>query len=619
MNADIIKENNNGKNYYYIILIFICLAAFLVRIEVMRAMLLINSNILYPSSVTDMYTYYNLGQQIAKGYVPSLFYYQPLYYAVFLAAIFKFLPGKIFSVLIVQAFLGMLTVYFSAQSAKRLSSRNAGLITAVLVAFSQVLVFYTSFMLIVTLQAFLITMLLYFSILAFQKKSILCWGCIGLILSLSILTRGNMWLMVPGYFLLIFFTTVCSKNCKGLLKKILPMTVFVLFLIMPMLPFVYINSKTLGIVTGPSTAAGAVLLFGNTPESPPGGNETQYGAGIVGDTITGKYWEKESGIVPIWKNIYNYWSKNLLAYSELTFRKMLLFWDAKEIPNNVDVNSAYKNCVQLRFFGFIRTFIILILGGAGLVFFLPSIFRKNRVFIVPFLIFTIYWISISLFYILGRFRAPILPVLAVYGGCLGAIIYSYSTEKGRNVAIALLLIIIFPFLVFKGYNFYRYNLESRVHKFVNPEGIDVKLGDSEMIFDNGPALYGSWDILLLHSGETIEKYFILPRSLNELKTVRFEMPLFFKQAGNAKLNINGKEYKVKKDKPGRVLVKYSVDVKSKKGNLDLSDSTLNIEIGVKEVTGDVYCACDRQRDYGRTFIDDKKVPCELVGRIFLDY
>ena len=43
------------------------------------------NNVLHPLSTSDLATYMTLGRQCAQGMFPETFYYQPWYYAVFLA------------------------------------------------------------------------------------------------------------------------------------------------------------------------------------------------------------------------------------------------------------------------------------------------------------------------------------------------------------------------------------------------------------------------------------------------------------------------------------------------------------------------------------------------------
>ena len=609
-------ETKNEKNYYYVFLIIFTVLAFLIRIEVIRSLLVFDLNVLYPSHVTDMYTYHNLASKIVADSYSQPYIYQPFYYAVFLSSIFKIFSENILYVLLTQAMLGALTVFFAAQSAKKLWNRKAGLMTAILLTFSQILIFYTSYLLIVTVQAFLITMLLYFSLTAYSKKGFFYWGIAGLVLGCSILTRGNMWFVLPGMFLIVLIRGVFQNIGRGFLRKLLPSFIFIVFVILPQIPFVYVNTMKCGKFSGPSMAAGDVLLFGNTPESPPGGNEAQYGAGIIKQTVTGKYWNSTESENSIIQRIWGYLKNEPLSYTELTFRKFLLFWDINEIPNNVDFNKNIQLSEKLRYLGFIPTFIILILGGAGCLFFIPYIFKKNSAFIIPLYILGSYWVGICLFYMLARFRAPILPVLAVCGGGMLAYMFSYSSKKGRSIAIGLLLILGFAFLVFHGYSFYRYNLEHKVMRYVRPDGTFVELGNRSMVLDNGPMIYGSWNTIPLNPGTIINKKLVV--SDTNIENGIFEIPIVFLKPGFLVLMINNKKYNIESDKPGSVEFKIKLENLKNKIISDSGKSEILFIIKILKNNSSIYAILDHQRQYGRTRINGKVVDAELVCRLFLE-
>ncbi|MCF7791136.1 MAG: glycosyltransferase family 39 protein [Victivallales bacterium] len=601
---------------YYLLLVLLVSAAFIIRLVVICALVKTDLNVLFPPPATDMATYYKLGKEIAEGTFHQLFYYQPFYYAVFLGTVFRFFTENMIAVFIFQAFIGALTVFFAAESANKLWSEKAGLITAFLLLFSRVLIYYSSYLLPVTIQAFWLSVLLYFTIRAFRSRKTINWMFVGFILGCSILTRGNMWILVPGFIILSFVKGFSCFRNGSIIKRTLPMCLFLFFLIAPMLPFIYINSEKSGRLTGPSTAAGAVLLFGNTPLSPPGGNEAVYGAGLMKPTESGKYWNKFSDRVSIPERIYSYWSRKPLAFIELTFRKLLLFWDSREIPNNTNIYMSLNNCKTLRYLGIIPSFIFLILGGAGLVFFIPSIFRKKSELIIPLYIIIAYWFSIALFYNLCRFRAPLLPVYSVYAGAFTAYLFSYSGRKYINLLTAFFLIILFTFISFFSYDYYRFYLEKKVMRYVRPWGTEVSLGDKSMIADNGPLLYGSWDLLPLKEGIVVEKKFSL-NSIKKFNNIIFEMPVIFTETGYIVIGINGSNYTVVSQKKEKV--ELTCNLKDLK-YLNISETnreTLKIYIKIIKIKGKACCIVDRQRNYNRTAVNNKNISAELVSRIFI--
>ena len=155
------------KKFNFYFYLFLSLAiAFIIRIYVSDSLLHTDISIEYPFSYTDMATYKKLAIEVSRNICPAPNHYQPFYYYVFLANIFRYIGTDIGYIILIQSLLGVLTVLFSALAAKSLWDKKAGFIAAILVTFSHVLIFYTPYMLIVTLQAFWLSFILYLSILA---------------------------------------------------------------------------------------------------------------------------------------------------------------------------------------------------------------------------------------------------------------------------------------------------------------------------------------------------------------------------------------------------------------------------------------------------------------------
>jgi hypothetical protein len=73
--------------------------------------------------------------------------------------------------------------------------------------------------------------------------------------------------------------------------------------------------------------------LGNTPESPPGGRNPGY-AGPMEYPPTYGMWMNKSNRqkITVPQRIINWFIEQPAAYLELSFRKLLLFWDYREIP-----------------------------------------------------------------------------------------------------------------------------------------------------------------------------------------------------------------------------------------------------------------------------------------------
>ena len=110
--------------------------------------------------------------------------------------------------------------------------------------------------------------------------------------------------------------------------------------------------------------------------------------------------------------------------------------------------------------------------------------------------------AVSIFYILGRFRLPVLPLLAVFGGGLIAWI-KWRNSASRSAAAAALLgglwCSVFAF------DFYRGGAEVAVIRTVRPQGVKVKSATEIIWFDHGPFSFGDWQEIPLKPGFALTK------------------------------------------------------------------------------------------------------------------
>jgi uncharacterized membrane protein len=144
-----------------------------------------------PEVGTDMQKYLGFAEGILRGELPSHFYYQPLYYTLFLPLVLFLSQGLAVGVGVVQAVLGAATIWLAGVVAARLFGRQVGLLAAALLAFAHYHVLYTPFMLMAVLQGFWIMLLLHLSLGAYERNRWWDWGGVALVLTASILTRGN--------------------------------------------------------------------------------------------------------------------------------------------------------------------------------------------------------------------------------------------------------------------------------------------------------------------------------------------------------------------------------------------------------------------------------------------
>ena len=557
-------------------------------------------SIFMPAQATDLRTYMVLAEEVANGKFSGPFYYQPFYYSVFLV-LCRWLSGaSVWGVVFIQALLGAFTAMTAGLSAARLGGRIAGLTAAYLTALCTILVFYTPFHQIATLQTFNLAVMSYFAIRAFQSGKYRHTAAFALFAAIGNLTRGNIILLfVPLCIALFAAFYKRFRLQKALASLLLCMAVFLL----AESPFIIYNSIQLGRLCGPSTAADAVLALGNTPEAPPGGRDPGLPAGPMEYPQAYHIWMSNCETVPVWKKILNYLACEPAAYLELTFRKLLLFWDAREIPNNVSLAGEGTSSHILKLT--VPPGILLALGLAGM-FLLVKKLRKTP-YLALYLIVIFYWGATAAFYNLARFRAPVLPELAIFSGLFVAEIVRRSRNDDwkfiRSYGVFAMAAGIF--FSFGAYEFYRQTCEKAVLGVVRPQGTKLLLPDKRRVeFYHGPMTFGGWYPIEVKKLQTLQVKFPAAEKASGKSEVEFSVQS--RHSGNLIVAVNGKTIAIEFTSPE--FRKITVP-------LEAGAADCNIVRNVLYNGAEAVFIADRQRDYQASKLDGKVLEGELVVRL----
>ena len=547
------------------------------------------NSVFHPSTASDLATYMRLAREIAAGKFPETFYYQPWYYAVFVPAILL-CGGGTPGVIIAQIFCGGAAVILSAAAAAKFAGKRGALFAALLAATSVPLVFYTPFHQNETLQSMHLVLMFLLALCALQKGKWQLFAAAGVVSGTAIATRGNI-MLIFGYLLIL--TLIFPRRIK-MKKRVLNAVVLTFAAILMILPFSIRNTVSLKRLCGPSTAGDAVLALGNTPEAPAGGRNPGLPAGpmeypeafhrTMSDTAHG---------VGLGRAMANWMCREPLAFFELQFRKLLLFWDAREIPNNVafegegrtsSVISAMRSC-QLEY-------PLIICGLAGLLL-AAGCFRLRDVrlwWLCGFIV--IYWGSIALFYNLSRFRAPVLPVLAVSA----ALLVRRRIKRRGIYKIAALLFALF-ICVF-AYDNYRL-CEPEIMRFVRPAGTTVPpaIGQDKCdVLDHGPYTFGLWSEVRLVPGTRVGKKFCASGKGDVIW----------------KIFSDGENTLTVRELSGEL---STFQLVRGENSVTLSAQELS-ETGFEVIyaSGNIFAMRDFQRDYSRSTLNGKTFPAEWVTR-----
>lgn len=596
---------------FYRYLIFLTIAALLLRLGVVMELLKNSNAVLNPAESTDPATYIRLARDIVNGNFSGPFYYQPFYYAGFLAPIVWVFGDSLIPAIICQAILGSLTVFLVGLIGKYVYSERVGIVSALFGVIANILIFYTPYHKIATLQGFNVTLFSLFLILAIKesaaKKSLIYYCIAGLVMGIACATRGNIYLMLFGILPLVFV-----KGCLERKKLFSLGAIALLFvsIFIAQSPFIIYNTIKCGKLTGASTASAAVLALGNTPEAPAGGRDYFSGNGPMEYPESYEYFMARDSERAVPLQIMDYFFDKPLEYIELSFRKVLLFWSWGEIPNNVSYYEGLKNSSILRYNILGQSFFIMFLGIAGILLTLKGMFKeRNYPLIMLFLSIIFYHLSIAFFYNLGRFRMPILPDMAVFAGIfvVKAVADFKNREKIKWLVLSLLGGIYVVFFAYWGYQKY---YESMVMTFVRPNGTIINtLNDKEKcIFDYGPMSLGDWMNFTFDKKSLVSKEFKV-KDLSQSGKLKFMLSSQGNQ-GIAVIKINGVIHKFNLAESDNGYFTVPTQLVNGKVNLQLIDFYGN------KLSKEVELSLDNQRFYSRSEYNGEVVPFEWIMRFY---
>jgi 4-amino-4-deoxy-L-arabinose transferase-like glycosyltransferase len=617
------------KRRFLYVLGGITLAGLLLRLYIGWQLMQVDPLVKSPATTTDMATYLENARAVLAGAYDYSegFYYQPFYYAVFLPAIFKVFGIGASGVIIVQSLLGAACIWLAGLAAARLFGKRTGICAAVILALSRMHIFYTPYMLMAVVQSFWVMLLFYTSVAACRRRKWWYWAVVGVVAGFSVITRGNMIFFVP---LIGFLALWVHRRRKRL--AVAAVAVLAAAAYLPQLPFAIVNYQAHGSWVGASSAAASVLALGNTPESPPGGREPWMLAGPMEYPLSYGEWNRQAklpegeGGISLLENTWRWFSREPLAYLELKGRMVLLFWNRVEVPNNVSIISGRPSPVHRLlqspvFFGFA---IFGSLAVAGMILALMN--RRRRMLLwygVGFV--TLYCASIVLFYVLARFRLPLVPVLCVFAGYPVGLLWGHWRRPQRQkvdrrpLAYRLGVTALAFLLVCVGFDLYSIGWESTVLRIVRPNGVEVVLPDRVIVKDHGPLSFGGWTSYPIRSELTVEKTFALSAIPVDAATWRVRLALGLASVSSGELpsiKVNSQTLTAVPDGQGIGWVTYPLRAAD---FLMLDERTLRVRLLCSPATSPgVALVFDTKRKYGRTECASEVPDGELVIELVAD-
>ncbi len=402
-----LASTSKTSRWIWAVLVF----AFLVRLG---SLFLSQKSPFFAPVILDPEYYHRWALRIVGGdwIGDSVFYGLPLY-PYFLAFCYKFFSSSIVAVKIIQALLGVASVYAIYLIGKKISGERVGILAGIFAAAYGPLFFHETLQIPEALAIPLYAFGFYNVLLFWDNPTRARAFFLGILLGLAALTKAGVMLFVLAFFFCVMMLTLLKKK-----KLALCGIIFIVAFFIPILP-VTAHNWIYGKDFVPTTSHGGFNFYiGNNLDAegvflaPKGtGNnvETQIrDSRTVAEQDLGRSL-KPSEVSSYWSGkAWNYILNNPEDFVRLWFHKLLLFFDAREISDVDDYEFAKKFNPLLRFpwlgFGIIGP---LFLVG------LAAHFSKLKYKALTLGWLASYILGVTLFFINARYRLPILSVILV--------------------------------------------------------------------------------------------------------------------------------------------------------------------------------------------------------------
>jgi len=391
--------------------------------------------------ILDLASYDAWGLRTAGGdWLGSQVYYQDPLYPYLLGVLYRIFGHNLTVVYVLQAALGTSSCYLIYLIGRKLFSRPAGLIAAAMAALYKPFIFYDiqiekSFLAVLLVSAACVSLLR-----AIESRAPAPWLVAGLVLALAVLVRGNYLLLFP----LIALGILCLAEVVRPWRATALYSLGLASILVVTLARNYLVGDDWVLTT---SQAGQNFYIGNNPENTAGmyrapdfvRPDPRFEEGDFAREA-----ERQLGRRLRPSEISGYWFSRSLAYiveRPLDFlrnlgRKTALFWNAYEVPDNLDLYFFEHYSILMRLplptFGLVAP-----LGLLGMI---MCIAHGRRLWALY--VFSLgYFFSVILFYVFSRYRLPVVPFLLVFAAqSLLLLARDLSRRRTRSLVYAGVLL-----------------------------------------------------------------------------------------------------------------------------------------------------------------------------------
>lgn len=289
---------------------------------------------------------------------------------------------------------------------------RVGLLAALLMAVSPQLVYYDNAFLVESISTSLIVFMLYVLHRALETRRNVHWIVSGLLMGVAILARPNMVVFVPLFVIACLFR---KDERQRVLRGPVPWMVAGFLVLTP----AFVHNYGVERVFLPVTSSFGFNLYAGNNEAATGLYTPPPGVDLYIDPNGHRHVEGQTGQAMNDAEVSSWWRNRALLWVAanpgdfvlLYARKLLLFFHPDEI-DQLGISMAFHE----QQYGAVPALpraslvLILILGGAGIVLAMRK--GKGDWFLLLFLFS--YVAVTSLFFVNGRLRVPVLPLLYLY-------------------------------------------------------------------------------------------------------------------------------------------------------------------------------------------------------------
>ncbi len=352
-------------------------------------------------------------------------------------------PAALYSAHLFQLVLGAVTCGLTYLLGRRAFGEAAGILAGLIAALYSPGIFRDGQLLDTALATFLATTFLLALFAALDRPTSGRWLGAGLLLGCLHLTRPNLLIFAPVLAVALIFW---FRRTHGASRAAAMIGFLALGIVLPILPITARNYRIRGHLTAVSDTGGINLYTGNNPSadgfSPiPSGiawERTWYAAEEgAGTRVAGQqdaYWRSLA---------YDFWREQPGRALALLVKKVYLYWNAYEIPNNVSYDWGRARATVLR----LAPFTFAVVGPLGLLGIVLGGWRSRRAWALTLFVASNV-AAVAAFFVCGRYRMPALPVLCAFAGLALVELYRFTAKRAwGRVVPALAALAVFALFV----------------------------------------------------------------------------------------------------------------------------------------------------------------------------